>query len=167
MGEPHKFKEKMEVTYEQYFQTRFKGMVEMAKEMERELGREKMLEIVGRASDRSAIESFKKQLKGRNPIESFDDFALLSEALAVSLLYSQATTMSMERKTENSIAFNVTECLWAKTFKDMNEEELGYFICCRPDFAMAEACHQKLRLQRTKTLMQGDDCCNHIWSWED
>ena len=147
----------MQVTCEEYFQTRFRGMVQMAKEMEHELGREKMLETVERASDRFAVESFKKQLEGREPIENFDDFASMPDDLAASPFYPQATIVTMRRESPNRMAFNVTECLWAKTFRDINEPELGYVICCRLDFAMAEACHSRLRLEHTKTLMQGDD----------
>jgi hypothetical protein len=55
----------------------------------------------------------------------------------------------------------------AKTFKELNATDIGYVLNCRPDFAMAKAQHPKLRLKRTQTLMQGDDCCNHTWYWKE
>lgn len=161
----HKFQSKTEVTYEQYFKSRFGGMVEIAKEMEEELGREKMLEIVGKASDKASVENILKQLEGRS-METFDDFVSLLEDMADSPFYEHTTTMTRERE-QNKLKFNVTECLWAKTFQDMDEEELGYVISCKPDFAMAEAVSPRIKLKRTKTLMQGDECCDHVWSWED
>ena len=71
------------------------------------------------------------------------------------------------RREGNKIIFDVRECLWAKTFEDMEDKELGYVICCKGDFAMAPAVSPKLSLKRTKTLMQGDECCDHEWCWED
>jgi hypothetical protein len=38
---------------------------------------------------------------------------------------------------------------------------IGYFLSCYADFASAEMFDPKLRMIRTKTLMQGDDCCNN------
>jgi len=38
---------------------------------------------------------------------------------------------------------------------------------CKPDFAAIKALHPSLRLERTKTLMQGDDCCDFKFIWED
>jgi hypothetical protein len=162
----HKFQDKMEVTYEQYFKSRFGGMVEIAKEMERELGREKMLEIIGRASDKASVENILRQLEGRS-METFDDFVSFLEDMADSPFHKHSTTMTREKEPPNKLKFNVTECLWAKTFQDMGEQELGYVICCKPDFAMSEAVNPKIKLKRTKTLMQGDECCDHVWSWED
>ena len=44
---------------------------------------------------------------------------------------------------------------------------VGYASICHPDFAMTEGYNPKMKLLRTKTLMQGDDCCNHCWVMED
>ena len=66
-----------------------------------------------------------------------------------------------------AIEFNVTECLWAKTFKELNAADIGYILCCRPDFAIARAYHPNIRLKRTKTLMQGDSYCNHTYYWKE
>lgn len=162
---PEKFQEKTEVTYEQYFKARFGGMVNLAKELERELGRERMLEIVGNACDREAVESIKAQV-GEKSIETMDDFASFLEEMADSSFYRHTTTMTRARE-GNMLRFDVRECLWAKTFQDMGDPELGYVICCNGDFAMAPAISPKLRLDRSKTLMQGDERCDHVWCWED
>ncbi|TRZ85262.1 hypothetical protein D4R89_12595 [bacterium] len=34
-------------------------------------------------------------------------------------------------------------------------------LSCYADFASAEEFNSKMRMIRTKTLMQGDDCCNN------
>jgi len=49
----------------------------------------------------------------------------------------------------------------------MNAADLGYDICCHPDFELARAYHPKIRLKRTKTLMQGDGYWNHTYYWKE
>jgi hypothetical protein len=50
--------------------------------------------------------------------------------------------------------------LWAKAFRDENAGDLGYAMVCYPDYAVAKGLNPKLKLIRTKTLMQGDDSCS-------
>ncbi len=69
-------------------------------------------------------------------------------------------------KSDEVYEMKVTECLWAKTFRDKNAADIGYATVCHGDFTEATAYHPKLKLKRTKTLMQGHDCCNHRWTWE-
>lgn len=57
----------------------------------------------------------------------------------------------------------ITKCLWEKVYREAEAADLGYAIVCHTDFATAEASNQTL--VRTKTLMQGDDCCNHRWTY--
>jgi hypothetical protein len=65
------------------------------------------------------------------------------------------------------LALKFTKCLWAKTFLEINAPEVGYSICCHPDFAMAKAFHPNLKFVRTKSLMKGDAYCDSTYIWED
>jgi hypothetical protein len=65
---------------------------------------------------------------------------------------------------ETVFELKITKCLWEKVYREADSAELGYAIVCHTDFATAEASDQKLI--RTKTLMQGDDCCNHRWVYK-
>ena len=67
----------------------------------------------------------------------------------------------------NKIIFKFTKCLWAKTFLEINEPGLGYAMCCYPDYEMVKVFHPKLKLTRNKTLMQGNTCCESIYTWEE
>ena len=164
---PLKFQEEIELTYEQYFHTRYGGMIQLAGELERVLGREKASEIIGKTCERGTVESTKKLIAEKGPIESFEDFtALLKEKLG-SPFWSHALTCTYPEETTKKIALHVTECLWAKTFREMNSTDLGYIMVCHPDFAMVQAFHPKIKLRRTKTLMQGDNCCDRIYYWKE
>ena len=164
---PPKFQEKIELTYEQYFRTRYGGMVQLAGELERVLGREKALEIVGKACEKGAVESTRKLMAEKGPIENFEDFSALLKEELVSPFWSHALTCTFPEKTQKKIVLHVTECLWAKTFREMDATDIGYVMVCHPDFAMAQAFHPKIKLRRTKTLMQGDTLCGHIYYWEE
>jgi hypothetical protein len=43
---------------------------------------------------------------------------------------------------------------------------IGYEIFCRPDYVMRQGFSPNIHLERTRTLMQGDDCCDHRWLWD-
>lgn len=67
----------------------------------------------------------------------------------------------MIEDTPQAFEVKITECLWAKTYRDFNAADLGYILSCYPDYASTKAFNPKMRMIQTKTLMQGDDCCNH------
>jgi hypothetical protein len=164
----HKFQGKVEITYEQYFQDRCRSTVELVKALEHALGKDKTLEIVrkwAREREKSAVESIKNEMS-KKPIRNFQDFKLFMKEGNKSPFWTHVLTLSSE-ETPNKFCDHVTECLWAKTYKEMNATDLGYILHCRPDFAMAKAYHPKIRLNRTKTLMQGDKYCNHTWYWKE
>ena len=163
---PHKFQEKMERTYEKYFRDHYAGIVHLARELEQVLGREKALEIIGKERERYAVELTMKQMTDRGPIKNFEDFkAFVKEEQ--SPFGSHVLTITFREETPKKIAFHVTECLWAKTLKEMNATDLGYIMFCHPDFATAQAYHPKIKLKRTKTLMQGDSYYDHTYYWEE
>jgi len=59
------------------------------------------------------------------------------------------------------LELKVTECLWAKVFRDANAATIGYSYICYPDYAVAQAFNTNIVLHRTMTLMEGCSHCNH------
>jgi hypothetical protein len=64
------------------------------------------------------------------------------------------------------LELKVSECLWAKVFRDADAAGLGYAYICFPDYTMAQAFNPKIVMKRSKTLMQGDGFCNHRYEME-
>jgi hypothetical protein len=64
------------------------------------------------------------------------------------------------RQTEDLYEWNVTRCGYADMYRELGMEDLGYHLSCARDFAMVEGFNPKMRLERTKTLMEGADCCD-------
>jgi hypothetical protein len=67
--------------------------------------------------------------------------------------------------TENVLELRMKECLTAVVFRQENAADIGYATVCHADFALPQGFNHKIRLVRTKTLMEGHDCCNHRYEW--
>lgn len=162
----HKFHSKLETTYYDHLRNRYEGMVEMAREMEKEVGKEKAMEIVGRVCDRMAVESVEKMMKNREPIEDMQGFISLMKEVAESPWYKHSVTCTFEEESDERLSVRMTECLSAKVFKDMDATDIGYVMCCRPDYAIAKVYSPKIEFTRTKSLMEGDEECDPGWGWD-
>ncbi len=62
----------------------------------------------------------------------------------------------------DSNVFKVTECLWAKTFREAGAADIGYAMFCYGDYANGRL--NNLKLERETTLMEGHDCCYFKWT---
>lgn len=63
-------------------------------------------------------------------------------------------------------AYRFTRCLWAEAFRDLGAPDLGFWIC-EGDGPAAAAFNPRIRFQREHTLMEGDDCCDHVFYTEE
>lgn len=165
---PEKWKEKMDITYEQYF-TPFPslphpGIVNLVREMEHTLGKERAHEIVERTATKQTVEGIKKAV-AKEPIHSFSDFIEARKNRGP--ISTHGTTDEVVEETKDRLVFNMTECLWAKAWREMGAADIGFLWNCKPDFALIQAMHPRLKLKRSKTLMQGDECCDFTYYWEE
>lgn len=77
------------------------------------------------------------------------------------------TTLDSETKYEiiedkkDSVLFKFTDCTWANAFKAIGKPEIGYYLFCANDGPLVKAFNKNISFERTKTLMEGDDFCNH------
>lgn len=76
--------------------------------------------------------------------------------------YAQALTHEVVEDTDNVFELRVTECINATCFRDEGlGGEIGHACVCNMDYAWPTAFNPRFRMERSKTLMRGDDCCNH------
>jgi len=61
---------------------------------------------------------------------------------------------------DDSVRFRFTNCPWANFFRSIGKPEIGKFFC-DADGPLAEAFNKDIKFEITKTLMDGDDHCNH------
>jgi hypothetical protein len=68
--------------------------------------------------------------------------------------------MEVLEQTSTTFFFNVTRCPYLDAYRDLGLQHLGVaFSCCR-DEPFARGFNPHLRLERTRTLMEGDAHCD-------
>lgn len=69
----------------------------------------------------------------------------------------------IERKTPRSLKLRVTRCLYAEEMRKWNAADIGFAFYCSYDYGFCEGLNPRMTFKRTKTLMKGDDCCDHTY----
>ena len=161
----NKFNEKADVTYLNLFKETFRKEVKLARLLEKELGKEKAHELVYRSHVQDDLELITRQLKGKKTIESFNEFKALMKQLHENPVARKMFIINYPVDNDEEIMFLTKECILAEVFKEMNAQDLGYVMCCQPDFVTTPAYCQNVYLKRTKTLMKGDDHCDTTYCW--
>lgn len=76
--------------------------------------------------------------------------------------YADTLTLEVVEDTEHAFGLRVTECVWASLFRDAGlGGAIGHAAVCNMDYSWPPAFNPAFRMERTKTLMQGDEYCNH------
>lgn len=65
---------------------------------------------------------------------------------------------------DNGVQIYCTYCPIAETYKEIKREEYGFLLNCSEDPSIVEGFNPDIEFQRTKTLMEGDDCCDHRYT---
>jgi hypothetical protein len=71
-----------------------------------------------------------------------------------------ALELDILEQTENAFSFNVTRCRYAEMYRQLGIPELGDILSCSRDFALVEGFNPRIRLERTRTIMQGAPYCD-------
>ena len=126
------------------------------------IGEEKALEILTRVNEEEAYRRGQDMAKemGENSING------LVEEVAT---WGEGGTWEMDvlELTPTTYIFNVTRCPYYEKYKELGLEEFGVgFSCCR-DEPFARGFNPKLRLERTKTIMEGADHCDFRYYLDD
>jgi len=155
----HKFLADSEMSFAEVFKFTYQdGLVPLMEQMARQVGREKLIEMLKQAASDAAAERMQKraeELQPRTPA------VFVSPLKNPQRFTRHALTLEVVEETEKAAELSVTECLWAKTFREAHAADIGYAVSCHPDYASARAFNPSMKMIRTKTLMQGHDCCNH------
>ena len=64
--------------------------------------------------------------------------------------------------TDKRQAYRFTRCMQAEIFAELGATDIGFWLC-EGDAPMSSAFNPAIGFQRTKTLMEGHDCCDHIF----
>ena len=152
------------MTFENVFDFSYRqGFIPLAKQMAEEMGSDDLIDLLKKASsDAMAIRA--RDFSLQVPNNDLNTFA--EQMRRPGPLYENALVYEIVEDTERAFEVRITECLWAKTFRESGASDIGYACICHPDFAFAETFNPGMRLIRTRTLMQGHSFCNHRWVME-
>jgi hypothetical protein len=70
---------------------------------------------------------------------------------------------TVEDQTPNRLKMRVTRCIWADEMRKHDAADIGFVFHCCWDYGFCLGLNPAMRFTRTKTLMQGDDCCDHTY----
>lgn len=149
--------EKSDMTWEQVFRFTYqRNYIPTMKALQKQIGNEKFIGMLQEGLTAAAIAGMAK-----NPAPNREFATWVSGMRAVPPLYQHALLYRVVEDSPKAFEIRVTECLWARMFREENAADIGYAGICHPDYAAASGFNPKIKLIRSKTLMQGHDCCNH------
>ncbi|MDZ7314471.1 MAG: L-2-amino-thiazoline-4-carboxylic acid hydrolase [candidate division KSB1 bacterium] len=145
--------------------------IPMMQQLAVQIGRDKLVEMVKEAtgifwSHRTRNYAQRIQKKDLDAFLSWDMDLPVEDADCRKRFWSRTLTTQRIEATPKSYEMKVTECLWAQAFREADAADLGFAAICHADEAIAASFDPRLKLTRTKTLMNGDDCCHFRWVWE-
>ena len=159
----HKFQREMDrkITYKQWMQQRHRKYIGILKQLEKDLGKQELLELLKKASYAENV-ALGKRLSRR--IDSMHTFA--GPFRDANSGVGQTIVREIVEDNEHAFDMKITECLTEVVFREADALDLGYACVCHADFGLTEGMDINIKLIRTKTLMQGHDCCNHRYVLE-
>ncbi len=127
----------------------------MIKAFMEKVGKEKTLEILRPMITEQAEESG-RDAAGRAGGDTMADYAGVME------FWAAGDSLEEERLelTDKTFRWNVTRCAYAEMYRELGLADLGFELSCSRDYAMLKGFNPKMRLDRTKTIMEGDDICD-------
>jgi hypothetical protein len=159
-SDSHKFKQDSGMSFEEVYRFAYTHFISLIRSLAGKLDREDFVELLQRASS-DAVVADARRLAESLPSNDFE--AWTGTMREPNRFWTHVLTTKVVEDTKKAFEVSITECLWAKTFREADAADLGYAMICHPDYAYCQAFNPKIRMIRTKTLMQGDECCNHRW----
>jgi hypothetical protein len=159
----HKFLEGSNMTFQEVFDFAFESFIPELQGLAKELGEDHFLKALKKVAFECALKA------GQDTARQLpcNDFAAFTVSMRdPSHFAKHVLTAEIVEDTPQAFEVKVTECLWAKTLREMGAANIGYLLICHPDYADCQGFNPKITMTRSKTLMQGDDCCNHRFVWE-
>lgn len=121
-----------------------------------EFGEEKAKEVAKRIIEQDAVKS------GSDLAEKFGGNSLSDLLEIVKKHWAKDGTMEIENIElgKDHLNFDVTKCGYAEVYEKLGLKDLGLLMSCCRDFPFMDGFNPAYKLVRTKTIMEGDDCCD-------
>jgi predicted ArsR family transcriptional regulator len=81
-------------------------------------------------------------------------------------LIARGFEFSIEKK-GSGIQFYCTKCAHHELAREINGTDWMFYLKCASDPYIVKGFNPKIVFHRTKTLMQGHDCCDHYYEFQE
>jgi hypothetical protein len=160
LQDKHKFQIATNFTYEKLFDFAFRNwFISYMKLLQNEIGAEKFLNLLAKAGNNhyhNRVKTNFEKIKDKSVQSLIENFW---EPVQRSKFGNTTITIEISEKKQHEGVVKMTECLFAKTFRENDADDIGYAAICNADFAVAEEFNSNIKLTRNKCLMNGDECC--------
>jgi len=154
---PHKFQAKSDLSYADVFKFAYsRTLIPLMKQWGDVLGKEKMVALLRDCEDRLTAQV---TAAWANTVPERDLKTLTEQFRDPNGFVGRCLVCQIVEDSPAAFEVKVTECLWAKTFREADAADIGYACSCYPDFAQTKAFNPRIRLTLPQTLMQGHPCC--------
>ena len=146
------------MTVEDVFKFSYGYLVPLLKSMEKDIGKEKLLELLARAGAENYTRLVNTWAKGY-PNRDMKSFAKLMDGFMAGAPINKAFAYEVTEFSDNVYEAKYTLCLPAKVLRELNAADIGYALECASADAMVKAFNPKMTASFAKNIMKGDDVC--------
>lgn len=157
--EVHKFDEKLDrqFTTRQLGESANRGFIQMIRTLQKEMDDGEVIRLLNLNSDEIGRQQGKAQAQAAADT-SFESFVSIFRQISS----GNSLTGEVVEDTERAFELKVTECIWETLFREAGlAGEIGHAAVCNMDYSWPREFNPDFKMERSKTLMQGHDCCNH------
>jgi len=157
--EQHKFDIKRDVSLssKQRLSMEYSQLFDFIGIMKREMGEDELIQLLNKYSAGIGRRAGENQRRN-SPDDRFQTFVATFRPPR----YANSLTHEVVEDSEKAFGLRVTECIWATVFREAGfDGEIGHAALCNMDYYWPSAFNPNFAMERTRTLMQGHDHCNH------
>ena len=118
-----------------------------------------VVDVVQQTNSKALCHVYLMQATGEGTIEDL-----------INVLWEPLRSKGYEFTVEHSdkgVQMKCTVCPFAALYKNLGGAEWGYHLYCAADEYLVEGFNPAIGFNRTKTLMEGHDCCDHFYFMKD
>ncbi len=155
----HKFDVPQDISLSsrQRTQMMYRGLIQFVQVLNSELGEPELVRLLNLMSADVGRQVGARQAQN-SPDTSFQTFVQVFRPPN----FENSLTHEVVEDTEKVFGLEVRECVSADVMRSAGlDGEIGHAAVCNMDYFWPPAFNPNFKMERTKTLMQGHDICNH------
>ncbi|MEN6560938.1 MAG: L-2-amino-thiazoline-4-carboxylic acid hydrolase [Acidobacteriota bacterium] len=147
------------MTAEAVFRFSYEYLVPVLESMGKDVGREKLLELLKKGAAERYSRMVTAMAKGY-PSRDLKSFVKMMDAMMAAVpIYRKAFAYEVTELTDTVCETKYTVCLPAKLLREMSEADIGYALECSSSDPMVKAFDPRMSSSFLKNMMKGDSVC--------